>query len=739
MLIPLAISKTVAFAQEQSSEAENEAKNEAKSKDAQLVSDETFRAALPDLRLDDPELARELEPIDTFEARFEALIDGPAKDGSQVQPADGAAQPDAPPSAPLSPQFKDPELAQPLPPLGTFDVLPLDFTPQLVVAKDPTPTLRYRWQVSGLEIADALTSADLQTQFETLSALEKGDGKAANIAMLTARIQDDKALLLRILKANGWYQAEVVSQIERAQPDEKIPAIALIEVEPGPRFTVSRIVIEADPTEPENLISDALTVQPGDPIIAADILFNEAFIAARLPANGYPFAAIGARDIALNADNADGVYTLPIEIGPRARIGGFAVGDAAVFDARHIAQIARFERGDLFDSRDLDDLRRALAATTLLRSFSVEPQATGDDVGDGTQYVTIKVDQTAGPARTIAGTAGYGTGQGLRVEGSWSHRNLFPPEGALTASVIAGTLEQGAALAFRRANAGKRDRTFDLGISALRSNFEAFEATTGRVGATYAYVSTPIWQKRITYAFGAEILASVEDAFDTEIGDFAEQTYLIGAVSAQAGFDTSDDLLNPTRGFRLEALVQPEGSIEGGFTPYVRTVIDASAYVPASDSIVLAGRARFGTIQGADGVDIAPSRRLYAGGGGSVRGFGFQELGPRVQVPNPDFDPSDPDTNEDPFTLESIGGRSVVEASAEARYRFGDYGVVAFVDAGQVYTDTIPRLSDIRFGVGVGARIYTNFGPIRVDVGTPVNRRSGESRINLYVSIGQAF
>ena len=122
-----------------------------------------------------------------------------------------------------------------------------------------------------------------------------------------------------------------------------------------------------------------------------------------------------------------------------------------------------------------------------------------------------------------------------------------------------------------------------------------------------------------------------------------------------------------------------------------------------------------------------------------MRGFGFQELGPQASVPNPDFDPNDPDETADPFSLTPIGGRSVVEASAEMRYRFGDYGLVAFVDAGQVYRDTAPAFSDIRFGVGIGGRIYTSFGPLRIDLATPINRRTGESRINVYVSIGQAF
>ncbi|MEO0417780.1 MAG: BamA/TamA family outer membrane protein [Pseudomonadota bacterium] len=728
----LAWSMPVSASQEQEPE-------ETRADPEEIVSDKAFEAALPELVADDPELMEELESIDAFERRFDALGDGSSPQPVRDAVPDADEETAAPISVPLEPNFTDPELAASLPALEEFEALPLDFTPSSDGPASLSVALTYSWSLTGLAEIDLLTGADLRSQFKDLSALENGDGEATNSAMLLARVNEDKALLTRLLKSQGWYLPLVESEVEAGEPSDAVAAKIAIEVEPGPRFVLSDISIEAKATVPEGLIADAMALKVGDPIVASRVLVNEALIATRLPQNGYPFAEIGARDIALDPDTAQGEYTLPVTVGPRAKFGGFAVSGDAVFDAGHLGEIARFERGDLYDSRWLDDLRRALAATTLLRSFSVEPQATGEDAGDGTEYVTIAVDQTAGPARTLAGSVGYGAGQGFRLEGSWSHRNLFPPEGALTASLIAGTLEQGGSLSFRRANAGQRDRTFELGASALRSNFDAFEALTGRVGATYSYVSTPIWQKRITYAFGVEALASVEDAFDVEAGAFADQTYFIGAAFAQVGFDTSDDLLNPTRGFRLEALVQPEGSIDGGFTPYVRTILDATAYNPVGDKVVLAGRARLGTLQGADGVDIAPSRRLYAGGGGSVRGFGFQELGPRVQAANPDFDPTDPDSQEPEFTLEPIGGRSVIEASAEARYRFGDYGVVAFVDAGQVYRDTVPTFDDIRFGMGVGGRIYTAFGPLRVDVATPINRRQGESRVNVYVSIGQAF
>ena len=340
---------------------------------------------------------------------------------------------------------------------------------------------------------------------------------------------------------------------------------------------------------------------------------------------------------------------------------------------------------------------------------------------DGTPYADLLVRQEAGPPRTLAASAGYSTGQGIRLEGSWTHRNLFPPEGALTATGVIGTQEQGLGLTFSRANAGRRDRNVELGLSALHSNYDAFDAYTGRLQGIISYVSTPIWQKRFTYSYGFEVLGTSENAFDFTRGLRDRRIYYVAALPGQVGFDTSDDLLNPTKGFRLNLRVSPEASLGSGKQFYARTMLDGSIYYSVNDSMILAGRARVGSIAGIERGNLAPSRRYYGGGGGSVRGFGYQQLGPR-------------DPNNDP-----IGGRSVNEAAVELRYRFGNFGAVGFVDAGQIYESSIPKFDDWRFGVGIGGRFYTNFGPVRLDIATPINRREGESKVSVYVSIGQAF
>jgi translocation and assembly module TamA len=325
--------------------------------------------------------------------------------------------------------------------------------------------------------------------------------------------------------------------------------------------------------------------------------------------------------------------------------------------------------------------------------------------------------------RTVAGEAGYGTGEGARIELSWEHRNLIPPEGAVRIRGVAGTEEQLLGVSFRRNNFRRRDQVLTANVAASNINRNAYDARTFLVGVGLERQTNIIWQKRWTWSVGADLITSDERDVNIETGTTRRRTFFIGALPATLSYDGSNDLLDPTSGFRLAGRISPELSLQDGTFGYTRAQIDGSFYQPVSDSVTLAARARLGTIFGAGRSRIAPSRRFYGGGGGSVRGYGFQRLGPR-----------------DPVFDDPIGGRSIAEFALEARVRVaGPFGIVPFIDAGNIYTSPIPALDKLRFGAGIGVRYHSNFGPIRVDVGTPLNRRSGDPRVAVYVSLGQAF
>ncbi|HVH37454.1 MAG TPA: BamA/TamA family outer membrane protein [Sphingomicrobium sp.] len=411
---------------------------------------------------------------------------------------------------------------------------------------------------------------------------------------------------------------------------------------------------------------------------------------------------------------------LPVDPGPVATFGTMRVSGEPSFSARHVAEIARFDTGERFRRSRVDDLRRALIATGLVASAEVDVVPASDG-----RTVNLDVKLTPAPMRTIAGELGYGTGEGFRAEASWQHRNFFNPEGALTLRGVVGTKEQLLSAQVRRNNFRRRDQVLNLLASVSNTELDAYDAKTILVSAGIERQSNIIWHKKWTWSLGAEALATSERGVFGNPLVQENKKFIIAALPASLYYDGSDDLLNPTTGFRLGGRLSPEISAYGGSFAYGRLQIDASAYRLISDSTVIAGRVRLGSIVGASTSGIAPSRRIYSGGGGSVRGYGYQRLGPRDALGDP------------------IGGRGLAEFALEARHRLkafgGNFGIVPFFDGGTLSDRSWPDFGKWQFGAGIGLRYYSNFGPIRVDVGTPLNPKSGDSRIAVTVSLGQAF
>jgi len=293
---------------------------------------------------------------------------------------------------------------------------------------------------------------------------------------------------------------------------------------------------------------------------------------------------------------------------------------------------------------------------------------------------------------------------------------------------IVGSKEQLAGATFQKNNFLERDQIFSTDIYAKVSRAGVVRSRTLAMLTKLERRSTFLFQRPFQWGVGLSTQVSSERFKQTsDLGGVSRKTYYIAAVPMDVLYDASDDWLNPSSGYRVGLSLSPEYSAaKGGATAtYVQAQLDASYYQPVNERVVIAARTRLGSIQGASTEIIAPSRRLFAGGAGSVRGYGYQKIGPADSNGNP------------------TGGRSLTEFSLEARAKTGlldnALDVAAFVDAGTVDRSSTPTLRDMRYGAGIGLRYQTDFGPIRVDIATPLNRRSGDHRIAIYVALGQAF
>jgi translocation and assembly module TamA len=657
-----------------------------------------------------------------------ALVAVPAS-GQPASSAQPQPQPQAPPadqdeldpSAPLAPM---PDLGVDWPDLNANEPAVTPEQPGATAAqqKEPPSTgevgegIRYTVAVEGLQSIG--NSEELIEAFRKQSTLEAEHKDPANAAQVGRRASADSDLLVELLRSQGYYDAMVEPSTERSGDQLRV----VLTADPGEQYKFASVELPGlEAAGPDSAkLRDAFAVRAGDPVIAADVIAAGLALTQALGEEGFAEAKIGEQDIEVNHQTHLASLVLPVTPGPVARFGAIHVSGKPPFSANHVATIARFKRGEPFQRSKIDDLRRALIATTLVANADIQLVPV-----DGGRVVDVNVRLEPAPSHTIAGELGYGTGQGARVEASWTDRNFLNPEGALTLRGVLGTTEQLAGVQFRRSNFLQRDQVLNLQFAASHQKFAAYEARTVLLSGYLERQSNFIWQKKWTWTYGPELLATDERGVFAPAGLKDKRTFLIAALPVSLGYDGSDNLLDPTSGFRLLARVSPEYSGHGGSFTYVRTQFDASAYHPVSDRVVVAGRIRLGTIIGASSFDIAPSRRFYSGGGGSVRGYGYQQLGPK-------------DIDDDP-----IGGRGLAEFGLEARIRLkqfgGNFGIVPFFDGGSLTTDATPDFSHWRLAAGLGVRYYSSFGPIRIDFGVPLNRQKGDGPFAVTVSLGQAF
>ncbi len=571
---------------------------------------------------------------------------------------------------------------------------------------------------------------DFIDRFEALSTIRDLDTDDDNIAQLSARAREDEELLDNLLRVYGYYDGRIIRSIGARDAGDDTASerpIVRFDVIPGERYRFGAIDLGSLSTAPDaEALRAAFGIQSGDFLQSDKIIEEQLDLDIALGESGYPFAAIDAPELLIDHEREEGDLTLPVTPNGKYVFGEVVSSDPDFLSSRHLGTIARFDPGDGY-KRSLElDLRRAVTATGLVSSVTITPREVTPPSQGQPGVVDIDVAIEQADLRTIAGAIGYGSEEGFRLQASWEHRNFFPPEGMLRVRGIAGTQEQLAGVTVRKNNFGGRDRILNIDAYASTIDSPAFEARTAALVASYERISTLLFQKPLSWSIGGELVATQERPPAINGVSQPRETYFVAAIPGYVQIDSTDDLLDPTQGFRAAVRLSPEVSRNRGVQSfYLRGRADASYYQELREGFVIAGRAAFGSIVGTDLRNIAPSRRLYAGGGGSVRGYGFREIGPRDDLGEPS------------------GGRSVVEVGLEARIRTGfldgAVAVVPFVDAGSVSTSSAPDFSEIKIGVGVGVRYYTGFGPIRVDVGVPLNPEEGDAPVAVYVSLGQAF
>ena len=574
--------------------------------------------------------------------------------------------------------------------------------------------LAYMMRAAGDETREALEPFGY---YSPRIVVERVRGGERRVVLDTAAQEEQEASDSAAATAQAVREA---GSTARAAGNAQAPVSVVITVEPGEPVRVRRadIAILGDGHDDRYLQEELDDFIPRE----GSILDHRAYessktrISRRLAERGYFDADFSARRVAVTRAEQAADIELVWTSGERYDMGPtrFVQAPAEVVDPALLERLVYWNEGEYYHQGRLDRLRTSLTRLDYFSRIDITPRP--EDAVDG----EVPVDVALTPAKRDVYTAGlsYGTdsgpgirlGQERRYVNRRGHKALWQLDYARKRKTLS--------LQYRIPAFRWLDGWYTVGLQAADEQTDYIDTRRVEFAASRSgQYSRNLNLVASMHALRERWAYEYEDDGDPStpaLYRYATFTY----PSLRATYVDLDDTLFPRSGYSGSLMLR--GGVEGAGSEASFFQAHARAYwylgFGESDRLILRGE--WGRTETDALVDMPPSLRFYAGGDGSIRGYEWREVGPRVV-----------DADDDGFAL---GARHVVTASAEYEHYFGGgpWGMAAFVDTGGAF-DGSPEL---RTGVGVGLRWQTPVGPLRLDIARGLD--DPDSPFTLHLNIG---
>jgi len=496
-----------------------------------------------------------------------------------------------------------------------------------------------------------------------------------------------------------------------------------------------------------------LHLKPGDRRDNAMLLGARNELTGILREHGYPHVHVEIHEGARPPDAAvrDGVgLVIKVTPGPETRFGALVINGLRELKQVVVHRAVTFNEGDLYRDSEVNRSLRRLASLQALEFVNLAPEASAREAHAAVLPMVVTLAE--GRRHRFEFGVGYGTEDRLRASFEWRNLNFLGNASQLAANAKYSSVLRGAGFGYDHPYLLPTGGTLTALAGAWWTFEPTFESRTagGRVGVRHEFgrlrrsgvTVVSGWDATLTYR-NERLFYQVTPEALADLGS-VEQRIAFGldpvtgrgdgtaaGVSLDLGRRELDVPTDPTRGSVIAVRVAHVAPWMGGTFSFSEVRAEVRGYVPVFGRVVAAARVRAATLPSREPSRIPYSERYFLGGASSVRGWGRYQIGPTTESGLP------------------IGGRTLLEGSAELRFPLaGSVGAVAFIDAGQVGTDSwaVP-MADLRYSVGTGLRYTSLIGVARADVAyqlTPIPglRVSGDTltrRWRIHLSIGHAF
>ena len=518
----------------------------------------------------------------------------------------------------------------------------------------------------------------------------------------------------KLLRAHGYYAGNIDAEF----PEDK-PNSIIFYINNQQRYKLTKITITHEANSNSKIITPGLSklrINEGDAAIASNIIEAQKNILDYIENNNCLLSLSISHAATINHLENSVEINFIINAGPSANIEKIEFTGLKKVNKEYARKLVKLENGQCFRNSYITKARGRLQKSGLFASTTPTiPQKTKAD-----SSVPVTFNLTERKQKSIKAGVSYGTDLGLGATLGWENRNFFGSGEEVQAELFGNQKEQILELNYTEPFYRRDDQTLKLSAKAEKRTSKAFDSMEGSVSGFLERDLLDHW----TGGFGLKFAQSrIKDKIE---GPTKNQEFSLLSTPLFITHDNRKNILDPRNGHEVKIEGAPFFSLNSKAKPFLKGKISGTTYFPFKSKYtpVIAVRGAIGTIVGVKALRVPHTERFYVGGASSLRGYAYQLVGELNKHKKP------------------FGGRSFLETSIELRVRVTeDIGIVGFLDSGMAYRSILPsKKPKLLHGAGFGVRYITNFGPLRADIGFPLNKRkSVDDAFQLYFGIGQSF